>query len=209
MTGLWIASSNAGKRNELRSLLARAGLALEPRLLSELSPAPVIVEDGATLEENADRKAIAVARAARGHALGDDSGLCVDALGGRPGVRSARWAGEGASDGDRIAKLLRELDGVPDAGRGASFVCCLSLAGPDGEVLLRVEGRCRGTILHAPRGTRGFGYDPVFLHPESGRTFAELDEAEKNRVSHRGVALARLVALMGRIGAFAEGSGKA
>ena len=173
MTELWIASSNVGKRNELCRLLSEVGLSLEPRLLSELSPAPVIVEDGATFAENADKKAILVAKAARSHALGDDSGLCVDALGGRPGVHSARWAGEGATDADRIAKLLRELAGVPDGERGAAFVCCLTLAGPDGEVLLRVEGRCRGEILQAPRGARGFGYDPAFLHPESGRTFAE------------------------------------
>jgi len=209
MTELWIASANAGKRDELCRLLSEAGLSLELRLLSELAPTPMIVEDGATFAENADKKAILVAQAARSHALGDDSGLCVDALGGRPGVHSSRWAGAGATDADRIAKLMRELEGVPDTDRGASFVCCLTLAGPDGEALLRVEGRCRGAILRAPRGARGFGYDPVFLHPESGRTFAELDEAEKNRVSHRGVALARLVARMGRIEAFAGGgSGK-
>ena len=103
MTELWIASANVGKRNELCRVLSEAGLALEPRLLSELAPAPVIVEDGATFAENADKKAILVAKAARSYALGDDSGLCVDALGGRPGIHSARWAGEGASDADRIA----------------------------------------------------------------------------------------------------------
>ena len=121
-------------------------------------------------------------------ALADDSGLEVDALGGEPGVRSARWAGEGADDAQLVAKLLRELADVPDDRRAARFVCALSLCAPEGEIG-RWEGRVEGVITREPRGTGGFGYDPVFLYPEDGRTFAEMPPECKHAVSHRGRAL--------------------
>jgi XTP/dITP diphosphohydrolase len=194
MAELWIASANDHKRKELHEILAAAGLDLRLRLMSELPAFPEIVEDGATFADNAAIKAKAVALRARGWAVGDDSGLCVDALDGRPGLHSARYAGPGKSDQDRIARLLAELQGVPDARRTARFVCSLALADPGGTVLVRAEGACEGKILHSARGSGGFGYDPVFLCPEAGKTFAELSSVEKHRLSHRGRALRALLA---------------
>src|SRR5207237_5957400 len=180
---LVVATGNPGKLTELRELLA--GLDLELRSLSELGlPSPE--EIGETFAENAGLKARAAASTAKSWALGDDSGLCVDALSGGPGLHSARYA---ATDEARRARLLRELDGVPAAGRGAHFVCAAALCAPDGR-LFRAEGRVEGSIATAPRGTNGFGYDPLFLPVETpGRTLAELPSAEKNRLSHRGRAL--------------------
>jgi XTP/dITP diphosphohydrolase len=127
--------------------------------------------------------------------LADDSGLEVDALGGAPGVFSARYAGPGATDADNVAKLLEALRGMPDEARIARFRCSLALLAPDG-CLRSVDGVCEGRIAHAPRGTGGFGYDPVFLLPDRGLTVAELPPEEKNRISHRGQALARAVELL-------------
>ena len=187
---LVLASGNAGKLAELRGLLAGEGFAL--RAQSELGVADA-EETGLTFVENALLKARNAARAAGLPALGDDSGLCVDALDGAPGLYSARYAGPGGDAGRNIARLLDELRDVPDAARGASFHCCLVLLRhADDPRPLVVEGRWRGRILQAPRGDGGFGYDPVFLDPASGLTAAELPAARKNAVSHRGLALATL-----------------
>jgi XTP/dITP diphosphohydrolase len=150
--------------------------------------APDVVEDAETFEGNALKKACILAQATGIPALADDSGLCVDALGGRPGVHSARYAGEGASDADRIAKLLNEMRNVPEQQRSARFVCALAVAWPDGESKIFM-GTCEGRITHEPHGVGGFGFDPVFYFPEVGCTFAEMDRQAKNQVSHRGKAL--------------------
>ena len=181
-----VATGNPGKLVELRELLS--GLDLTLRSLADLGlPSPE--ETGKTFEENAELKARAAATAAKTWALGDDSGLCVDALGGAPGLYSARYAD---TDESRRARLLRELSGVPAERRGAHFLCAAALCGPDGRIF-RAEGRVDGAIATAPRGTNGFGYDPLFLPAESpGRTLAELPSEEKNGLSHRGRALLRL-----------------
>jgi len=180
---LVVATGNPGKLVELRELLA--GLDLELRSLADLVlPSPE--ETGSTFAENAELKARAAAEAARTWALGDDSGLCVDALSGGPGLHSARYA---ATDEARRARLLDALSGVPPERRGAHFFCAAALCAPDGRIF-RAEGRVYGSIATAPRGTNGFGYDPLFLPDETpGRTLAELPSAEKNRLSHRGRAL--------------------
>ena len=172
---------------EFATLLADLPLLVRPQ------PEGLEVEEtGATFAENARLKAEAVARATGCWALADDSGLAVDALGGAPGVLSARYA---PTDPERIARLLAELiaaDALTPERRGASFVAALALADPSGMVRLTVEGRCEGRIIAAPRGVGGFGYDPVFLVPELGLTFAEMDKATKGRVGHRGRAFALL-----------------
>jgi len=180
---LVVATGNQGKLVELRELLG--DLDLELRSLADLGlPSPE--ETGQTFAENAELKARAAAVAAKAWALGDDSGLCVDALGGGPGLRSARYA---ATDEERRARLLRELAGLPAGQRGAHFFCAAALCAPDGRIF-RAEGRVGGSIATAPRGTNGFGYDPLFLPVETpGRTLAELPSLEKNRLSHRGRAL--------------------
>lgn len=189
---LVIASGNAGKLREFSQLLLPMGLAIRPQ------PQGLAVEEtGATFAENARLKAVAVAHATGCWALADDSGLCVDALGGAPGVHSARYA---TSDAARIERLLRELaqaQASADAAgqavdRRAQFRAALAVADPAGQVLLDVEGICPGTILEAPRGEGGFGYDPVFFVPEVGLSFAEMDSGLKARISHRGRALAVL-----------------
>ena len=186
-TPLVIASGNAGKVREFAALLADLPLEVRPQ------PEGLEVEEtGATFAENARLKAEAVARSTGCWALADDSGLAVDALGGAPGVLSARYA---PSDAERIARLLTELEaaGASEAHRrGAAFIAALALADPSGMVRLAVEGRCEGRIIKAPRGVGGFGYDPVFLVPELGLTFAEMDKATKGRVGHRGRAFALL-----------------
>jgi XTP/dITP diphosphohydrolase len=175
------ATTNPGKLRELRALV---GGALEVLGLADVAPIPEPAEDADTFEENAVLKARAYAAASGLPALADDSGLCVDALGGRPGVLSARYAP--GDDRARYEKLLRELEGVPDAQRTASFRCALALAQPDGRVHVEV-GACAGAIGHAPRGSHGFGYDPVFRLPD-GRHLAELGSEEKGALSHRGAA---------------------
>ncbi len=188
---LVVATTNRGKLGEVRALLAPRGVDVVP--VDVVLPGWTLVEVGATFAENARAKATDVACRAGVAALADDSGLEVVALDGAPGVRSARYAGEGASDGANVAKLLAAMRDVAADARQAAFRCALALAGPDGEVV-EVEGRCEGTIAFAPRGTRGFGYDPVFVDVATGRTFAELGAAEKNARSHRARALAALCA---------------
>lgn len=187
---LVLASGNAGKLAELRQLLGDGGFHL--RAQSELGVGDV-EETGLTFVENALLKARNAARLTGLPALADDSGLCVDALGGAPGLYSARYAEPGGDAARNIERLLHELDGVADDARGASFHCCIVLLrhATDPKPIV-VEGDWRGRILRVPRGDGGFGYDPVFLDPDSGLTAAELPAARKNAVSHRGRALATL-----------------
>ena len=195
---LLLASGNAKKIAELRPLLAPLGVELIG--LSELAARGLpevgeIVEDGDTFAANASIKARQAAAKTGLLSVGEDSGLCVDALEGRPGVYSARYSGTppdfaDATDDRNNAKLLEELDGVPDVKRGAGYVCHITLADPSGEILAEATGTCRGRIGHEPRGEHGFGYDPYFVVPEYHRTFAELGPVVKKAISHRGRALA-------------------
>lgn len=178
------ATRNPGKLRELTRALR--GLGVRLRSLSEFPDVPPLKEEGETFAENARSKAVQAARATGIPALADDSGLMVPALDGAPGVRSARFAGPGADDGDNIRLLLKRMEDAAD--RGAWFQCSLCLADPTGRILWEGEGRCAGVLLQKPRGGGGFGYDPVFLYPPSRVTFAEMDPSEKERVSHRGEA---------------------
>jgi len=183
-----VATRNRGKLREIAAVLD--GLPLVVRGLWEYPDAPEVRETGTSFEENACLKALSAARATGCLALADDSGLQVEALGGGPGVLSARYAGEGAGDGDLCRKVLSELVGVPRERRGARFVCVVAVARPQG-VLWTVEGTCSGYIAEEMRGHGGFGYDPIFLAPLLGRTFAEVTAEQKNALSHRGRALIR------------------
>lgn len=181
---LVLATRNPHKLRELGALLAPHELVALPAGL-ELPP-----EDGETFAANALGKARAAAAATGRAAVGDDSGIAADALGGAPGVRSARFAGEGASDEENLARLLDEAP----AGSGLAYVCALALVDPAGGVEHLVEGRCTGTLAAHPRGAGGFGYDPAFIPDDdaTGRTMAELDQAEKAAISHRGRAARKL-----------------
>ncbi|HHW44437.1 MAG TPA: XTP/dITP diphosphatase [Desulfotomaculum sp.] len=184
---LVLATRNPGKVRELSQMLAPLGY--EVVSLDRYPGVPEIVEDGATFKDNAVKKAATVARHTGRLALADDSGLEVDYLGGAPGVHSARFAGEGHNDRANNEKLLNLLSGVPAEKRSARFRCVVAVATPDGRVFT-AEGTCEGVITTEPRGEGGFGYDPLFLVPEYGKTFGELEPAVKNRISHRGRALA-------------------
>ncbi len=191
---LLVATTNPGKMGEVREILAGASLELVSLADLEL-PGPD--ETGTTFQDNAAQKATACATWSGLWTLGDDSGLCVDALGGAPGVFSARYA---PTEEERRAKLLRHLDGLPGPRRGAHFFCAVALSSPDGKRIFRAEGQVDGSIAPAARGTNGFGYDPLFLPDEvPGKTLAELDSTEKNRLSHRGRALERLRALLEKL----------
>ncbi len=194
---LAIASANPGKLKEFRLLFQPMGV--EITSLAELG-APQANETGETFEENARLKAVALAKATGLWALADDSGLEVDALDGEPGVYSARYAGEGASDEANVAKLLDRLAGVPDEKRGAQFRCVLALAAPDGRVWTE-EGICRGRIALRPSGNQGFGYDPVFVPQGHVETFAEMSPENKAAMSHRGIAMRRMLATFEASGA--------
>ena len=192
-----LATSNHGKLVELRALLA--DLPVQLRSAAEvLGQSPSIVEDGATFEENALIKARAITQATRTLALADDSGLEVNALGGRPGVRSARFAHERATDAENNAALLRELSEIEEGARAARFRCVLALVDPWQESDVHIaEGSCEGSIARTPRGSGGFGYDPLFLVAgHDGKAMAELAEADKNRISHRGRAVQALRAIL-------------
>lgn len=181
---LVIATRNKGKTLEIRALLQ--DFPVEIKNLNDFGPIPEVEEDGETFDDNAYKKASFAARVLGFPALADDSGLVVDALDGRPGVYSARYGGEDATDESRCEKLLAELKGVTN--RKAAFECVISIAVPVGPALT-YEGRCEGVIAESPDGLNGFGYDPVFYYPPMGKTFAQLTGEEKNRVSHRGKAL--------------------
>ena len=193
-TTLVLATNNRGKVSEFRALLE--GVPVDVAGLSEvLHERLTIVEDGATFHENALKKALGVARLTRMLTLADDSGLEVDALGGRPGVRSARFAGERATDAENNAMLLAELAGVPEPRRTARFRCVLVLIDPFAGAGVQptiVEGTCEGAVLREPRGAGGFGYDPLFVVEGRAKTMAELTDQEKNQVSHRARALEQM-----------------
>jgi len=182
-----LATRNAGKVKEFQMMLD--GYPVEIKGLGDFGPIPEAVEDGATFDDNAYKKALHTAKVLGLPAIADDSGLVVEALDGAPGVYSARYAGENASDGDNIAKLLRAMEGKRN--RKAAFECVISIAVPAGPALT-YEGRCEGEITETPSGDGGFGYDPVFFYPPLGKTFAEISLEEKNKVSHRGRALAEV-----------------
>ena len=186
---LVIATRNPGKRREFAELFA--GLPIDLQDLSSFPDAPIVEERHDTYLANAHDKALTIGRFTGLPALADDSGLEVDALGGQPGVRSARYAGNSASDRDNIDLLLRTLHGTPDAERSARFRCVIVVALPNGDTL-QSEGVCEGRIARQASGMSGFGYDPVFYYPPAKSTFAELAGAEKNRVSHRARACQRL-----------------
>jgi len=188
-TVIVLATGNQGKVREFQEMLA--GYPVELRCLKDFGPIPEVEEDGETFDDNAYKKALFTAKVLGLPAIADDSGLVVEALDGAPGVRSARYAGESATDQDNINKLLAEMEGKSN--RKAAFECVLSIAVPSGPALT-YEGRCEGEITTSPQGEGGFGYDPVFFCPEYGRTFAECSMEEKNRVSHRGRALAEVAA---------------
>ena len=181
---LVIATKNPGKAAEIEDLLA--GFPIDIRSLNDFGPIPPVVEDGLSFDENAYKKASFTAKVLGLPALADDSGLVVEALGGAPGVYSARYAGEEADDAARRQKLLDQMHGQTN--RKAAFECVISIAVPAGPALT-YEARCEGLITEKPLGQNGFGYDPVFYFPPLKKTFAQLTRAEKSRVSHRGLAL--------------------
>jgi XTP/dITP diphosphohydrolase len=189
-----VATSNPGKLREFRQALAPAGFDVVG--VEALDHVPDVLETGSTFEENARLKAEAYSRHTELPVLADDSGLEVDALGGAPGVHSARYGGEGLDDAGRVRVLLRALDGIPRERRAARFVCALVMARAGRQAAI-VRGSVEGLIADEPRGAGGFGYDPVFFHPPSGCTFAELDIEAKRRVSHRGRAIEAFLRLGG------------
>lgn len=184
---LVLATGNAGKISEFRRLLD--GFDIGIKGLNDFGPIPAIVEDGETFEDNAYKKASSTAKVLGFPAIADDSGLVVKALGGEPGVYSARYAGDGATDSKNNAKLLEAMKG--NENRDASFICVIAIAVPGGPALI-YEGVCDGVITKEPAGNQGFGYDPLFYYPPLKKTFAQMSMEEKNRVSHRGKALAEL-----------------
>ncbi|HEY1792208.1 MAG TPA: non-canonical purine NTP pyrophosphatase [Opitutaceae bacterium] len=193
---LYLASANPNKAAELGAMARAlgAGSPVDVRPASEVGGMPAVVEDAGTFTGNARKKAEALLpRVPPGDwALADDSGICVDALGGGPGVESAYYAGASADAGANLRKLVREMSPVPDGSRGAHYVCVLYLVGPGGEARA-FEGRCHGTLAREPRGSGGFGYDPVFVPEGDSRTIAEMAPAEKDALSHRGRAFASCV----------------
>ncbi|MDI6448854.1 XTP/dITP diphosphatase [Anaerobaca lacustris] len=197
-----VATTNAGKVRELRAML---GDSVGWKTLADFPGVGEVEEDGATFAENARKKATEYARATGLWTLADDSGLVVDALGGAPGVQSARFSGDAGPGADRkeidrrnIAKLLRLLEGVPPEKRTARFVCHLCLASPE-RVLVETQGTVEGLIVDEPVGDNGFGYDPVFFVGTLGRTVAQLPDDEKNAISHRGNAIRRFMPLLNEV----------
>ncbi len=196
MPKLLLGTNNKAKVREYRSLLR--DIPYDVVTLDEQGITTKVDESGESLEENARLKATLLSAQSQLLTLADDSGLEVDALGGEPGPLSARYAGEGASDRERVGYLLARLNGVPWERRSARFRCVIVVATPDGEVEL-CSGECPGVIAFEPRGRHGFGYDPVFYLPELGKTMAELPLVEKNKVSHRGQAARRAYPVLERL----------
>ncbi|OHD65746.1 MAG: non-canonical purine NTP pyrophosphatase, RdgB/HAM1 family [Spirochaetes bacterium RBG_13_51_14] len=195
---LVIATHNIGKIREIRNKFADIpGLELVP--LSDFPDAPEVIENGKTFKENAHRKAREAARFTGLPAMADDSGLVVDALGGRPGVRSARYGQLSAADADRNRMILDELRDVPADRRTTRFVCVISIQFPDGGGYF-AEGACEGIIAESMRGSHGFGYDPIFYLPDVKKTMAELTMEEKNRISHRAKALDAMRKILIKLG---------
>ncbi len=193
MKKLLLATNNKGKLREYRRLLQ--GIPYDIVTPADWGITAEVVETGATFEENAILKATTFASASSLLTLADDSGLEVDALGGAPGALSHRFAGENATDADRIAFLLAKLKDAPEKNRAAQFRCVIAIAEPAGRVEI-CYGTCKGLIIAKPRGTNGFGYDPVFYLPELGKTMAELTLREKNLISHRARAAAKAKELL-------------
>jgi XTP/dITP diphosphohydrolase len=191
MEDLLIATNNRGKLKELEDMIA--GLPVRLRTLSDVGISDEIDETGDTFADNANLKAAGYAKLSGLPTLADDSGLEIDHLNGRPGVMSARYAGDGASDQDRIIKVLEEMRSADENERTARFQCAISLANTNGDIVACVEGICEGRITNVPRGGRGFGYDPIFVPDGYAETFAELDAKTKNRISHRGLAIAKII----------------
>jgi XTP/dITP diphosphohydrolase len=185
---LVIATGNPGKITEIQELLT--GFPIEIKSLADFGPIPQVAEDGETFDENAYKKASFTAKILGIPALADDSGLMVEALGGAPGVLSARYAGENSTDAQRVAKLLKAMQG--QSHRKAAFECVISIAVPSGPALT-YEARCEGLIADQPAGQSGFGYDPIFFYPPLNKTFGQMTIAEKSQVSHRGKALQELI----------------
>ncbi len=194
---LFLASSNPGKLAEFRALAAASAppVTVELALLPDAESLPAFEESAPTFAENAAGKALHYSRLQEGLVFADDSGLAVPALGGAPGVHSARYAGADATNSQRIEKLLGELRGKTGEERSAHFVCAIALA-KRGRAVAIVTDRADGQVLEAPRGSGGFGYDPVFYFPAAKKTFAELSAQEKNRHSHRGKAFRKLLAAL-------------
>lgn len=198
---LLIATGNAGKVREFREMLGNERFAWSD--LSEHRDIAAVEETGRTFRANACLKASYYATALQTWAMADDSGLEVDALGGSPGVLSARWAEmnkAGKGDADNNALLLRQLEDVPDEKRTARFVCVLALSDPSGRIVLTARDSVEGRIIREPRGTNGFGYDPLFFFVDLGRTTAELSPEQKHKISHRGKALRQMKGLIERTG---------
>jgi XTP/dITP diphosphohydrolase len=197
---LVIATGNPGKAREFREMLGADRF--EWSDLSAHREVSAVEETGHTFRANACLKAIHYATALNAWAMADDSGLVVDALGGSPGVHSARWAqlnGAGSGDADNNALLLRQIESVPDERRTARFMCVLALSDPRGRIILTAQDAVEGVLLRGPRGANGFGYDPLFFIPPLGKTTAELEPDEKHAISHRGKALRRMRELMERL----------
>jgi XTP/dITP diphosphohydrolase len=189
---LVLATANPHKVVELSRILEASHVDVALASLSEFPGAPAVAETGATFAENALLKAHAIAQFTGLPAVADDSGLCVDALNGMPGVLSARWSGDHGDDAANLHLLLAQISDVPDDRRGAQFVCAAVLARPDGLEQVS-EGRVTGRLIREPRGSNGFGYDPIFVPDSADITTAEMDPADKDRISHRGKALRGLV----------------
>lgn len=189
MTTVILASNNKHKKHEVQALLK--SMRVSVMSANEALPrVPRIVENGRTFAANAAKKALAISRICDGLVIADDSGLCVDVLGGRPGVRSARFAGPRSDDHMNNKKLLRLLDGIPPAQRGAYFICVIAIAA-GGRLIKTVEGKCHGRIGFENRGVNGFGYDPLFTPRGFHETFAQMGSHAKNSISHRSKALAK------------------
>jgi len=184
-----IATRNPGKFREITAILKSP--LIKFLSLLDFPKIPEIIEDGATFAENAQKKAMIISELTGRFALADDSGICVEALQGKPGIFSSRFAGENATDEERCQKLLKQMEGIPLTKRKAAFVCAIAIASPQGKVQV-VEGKCSGLISFSPRGTHGFGFDPIFLLPKLGKTMAELTPEEKNKISHRARALRKI-----------------
>ena len=194
---LIVASRNAKKRSEIEELLAPHHI--EVLSVTDFPDVPEVIEDGETFAANAAKKATQTARFLNRWVLGEDSGLMVDALNGAPGVYSARFSGEGATDEKNNAKLIAELAEVPEDRRGARYLCHAAISDPTGAIRLTVEATCRGRILREPHGWNGFGYDPYFLIPEYHLTFGELSSTVKRHISHRARAFERLIGPLVRL----------
>jgi len=194
---LVVGSRNRKKLAEIARLLEPHGIAVVG--IADFADVPEVVEDGDTFAANAAKKASETAQAIGEWVLAEDSGLCVDVLGGAPGVYSARYSGEDATDEANNRKLIEELSRVPSEKRGAHYVCHVAVSDPNGAIRLTEEAACGGRIIDEPRGTNGFGYDPHFLIPEFHRTFGELSPTVKNRLSHRARAFERLTPKLVRL----------